>query len=102
MRTTTWKWCSRPRTTGTTRSCRRGNNALKLNTTVPETVEACAHNGNITLAGTVRYGYQRPVAEETVAGPTGVRNVRDEIVIAWGANPVDVKASCRRRLTGTR
>ena len=32
------------------------NNALELDITVPDTVEAVAHNGNITLAGTVQIG----------------------------------------------
>jgi hypothetical protein len=38
-----------------------------LNITVPDTVEATAHNGNITVTGTVSYGYQRIAAEATVA-----------------------------------
>src|SRR5690242_12429091 len=66
------------------------NNGLELNITVPDTVEAAAHNGNITLAGTVRYGYERTAAEATVAALTGVRNVKDDIEISWDADPVDV------------
>jgi osmotically-inducible protein OsmY len=66
------------------------NNALELNITVPDSVEATAHNGNVTLTGTVHYGYQRTAAEATVAALTGVRNVKDDIEIAWDANPVDV------------
>lgn len=66
------------------------NNALGLNLTVPDSVEAAAHNGNITLTGTVRYGYQRAAADATVATLTGVRNVRDDIEISWDADPVDV------------
>ena len=66
------------------------NNALGLNLTVPDTVEAAAHNGNITLTGTVLYGYQRAAAEATVATLTGVRNVKDDIEISWDADPVDV------------
>jgi osmotically-inducible protein OsmY len=66
------------------------NDALKLDITVPDTVEASAHNGNITLAGTVHYGYQRTAAESRVATLTGVRNVKDEIEISWDADPVDV------------
>jgi len=66
------------------------NNALGLNLTVPDSVEAAAHNGNITLTGTVRYGHQRAAAEATVATLTGVRNVRDDIEISWDADPVDV------------
>jgi osmotically-inducible protein OsmY len=66
------------------------NNALGLNLTVPDTVEAEARNGNITLTGTVRYGYQRAAAEATVAALTGVRSVKDGIEISWDADPVDV------------
>jgi osmotically-inducible protein OsmY len=66
------------------------NNALELNVTVPDTVEAAARNGNIALTGTVRYGYQRTAAEATVAALTGVRNVKDDVEISWDADPVDV------------
>ena len=66
------------------------NNALAVNLTVPDTVEAEAHDGNITLAGTVSYGNQRTAAEQTVATLTGVRNIKDNIEISWDADPVDV------------
>jgi osmotically-inducible protein OsmY len=66
------------------------NNALELDITVPDTVEASAHDGNITLTGTVRYGYERAAAEARVAALTGVRNVKDDIEISWDADPVDV------------
>jgi osmotically-inducible protein OsmY len=66
------------------------NNALNLTVTVPDTVEAMAHHGVITLTGTVQYGYQRTAAETTVAALTGVRNVKDDTDIAWDADPVDV------------
>ncbi|HUK70055.1 MAG TPA: BON domain-containing protein, partial [Streptosporangiaceae bacterium] len=44
------------------------NNALELNITVPDGVEATAKNGNLTLTGTVYYGTERAAAEQTVAG----------------------------------
>ena len=66
------------------------NNALDLNITVPDTVQATAQNGVITVTGTVQYGYQRTAAETSVAALTGVRKVRDETEIAWDADPVDV------------
>lgn len=66
------------------------NNALTLNVTVPDGVEASAHNGNITLTGTVNYGTDRIAAESTVAGLTGVRNVRDDIYISNDADSIDV------------
>ncbi len=66
------------------------NNALALNVTVPDGVEATARNGNITLTGTVDYGTDRAAAEMTVAALTGVRNVKDNIEISNDADPVDV------------
>ena len=57
------------------------NNALALNTTVPDGVEATASEGNVWLTGSVRYGSQRKAAEMTVASLTGVRNVTDDIEI---------------------
>ena len=66
------------------------NNALALNITVPDGVDATARNGNLRLAGTVSYGSQRAAAELAVAGLTGVRNIKDEIEIVWDADPVDV------------
>ena len=66
------------------------NNALALNITVPDGVEATARNGNLRLTGTVNYGFQRAAAELAVAGLTGVRNIKDDIEIVWDADPVDV------------
>jgi osmotically-inducible protein OsmY len=66
------------------------NNALALNVTVPDGVEATARDGNLTLTGLVEFGRQREAAELAVAGLTGVRNVKDEIEITYDADPVDV------------
>jgi osmotically-inducible protein OsmY len=66
------------------------NNALMLNVTAPDGVEATAQDGNLTLTGTVEYGAERAAAELAVAGLTGVRNVRDEIEISYDADSVDV------------
>jgi len=66
------------------------NNALTLNIAVPDGVEATAKNGNLTLAGTVSHGTGRTAAERAVTYLTGVRNVRDDIDISAGADPVDV------------
>lgn len=74
------------------------NDALALNVTVPDTVEATARNGNITLTGTVNYGSQRDAAEATVAWLAGVRNVKDEIEISSDADPVDVVAAVQDAL----
>jgi osmotically-inducible protein OsmY len=66
------------------------NNALALNVTVPDGVEATVSDGNVTLTGTVGYGIERAAAEQAVAGLTGVRNVRDDIDISYDADPVDI------------
>ena len=66
------------------------NNALALNVTVPDGVEASANDGNVTLTGTVEHGPQRAAAEQAVAGLTGVRNIRDYIDIEQDADPTDV------------
>ena len=66
------------------------NNALTLNVTVPDGIEATARDGNLTLTGTVEYGAQRAAAELAVTALTGVRNVRDDIAIAQDADQLDV------------
>ena len=66
------------------------NNALTVNITVPDGVEATASNGNVTLTGTVSYGSERTAAEQAVAYLTGVRNIKDGIEISTDADPVDV------------
>jgi osmotically-inducible protein OsmY len=74
------------------------NNALTLNVTVPDGVEATAQDGNLTLTGTVKYGRQRQAAELAVAGLAGVRNVRDDIDLSYDADPVDVTLLVRSAL----
>ena len=74
------------------------NNALAGNVTVPDTVEAIAEDGNITLTGTVAYGTERAAAEAAVAGLTGVRNVFDEIEVSYVINPVDVDLHVQQAL----
>jgi osmotically-inducible protein OsmY len=74
------------------------NNALAMNITVPDGVEATACDGNVELTGTVRYGPQRAAAELAVAGLTGVRNVRDDIEIGYDANPAGAAAGVQDAL----
>jgi osmotically-inducible protein OsmY len=66
------------------------NNALAAGVTVPDSVEAIAEDGNVTLAGTVSYGTERAAAAEAVAGLAGVRSVWNEIEISYDLDPVDV------------
>jgi osmotically-inducible protein OsmY len=65
------------------------NNALAANLTVPDSVEATAEDGNVTLAGTVSYGTEGAAAEAVAVLP-GVRNVWNEIEISYDLDPVDV------------
>ena len=66
------------------------NNALAWDVTVPAGVEATARDGNLTLTGTVDFGSQRGAAETAISGLIGVRNVKDEIVINYDADPGDI------------
>jgi osmotically-inducible protein OsmY len=66
------------------------NNALTWDVSVPAGVEATSRDGNLTLTGTVNFGTQRTAAELAVTGLTGVRNVKDEIVIDFDVDPADV------------
>ena len=66
------------------------NNALTLNVTVPDGIEATARDGNLTLTGTAKFGAQRAAAELAVGVLTGVRNIRNDVEIAYDADPVDV------------
>ena len=66
------------------------NNALAQNVTVPDGVEATAKDGNLTLTGSVNYGPQRAAAEQAVAGLSGVRGIRNEIIVWDDADPADV------------
>jgi osmotically-inducible protein OsmY len=67
------------------------NNALALNVTVPDGVEATALDGDLTLTGTVSYGTERAAAETAVSGLIGLRNVRNEIEISYDVeDPVGV------------
>jgi osmotically-inducible protein OsmY len=74
------------------------DNALTQNVTVPGSVEATAEDGNITLTGTVSYGTERAAAEAAVAGLIGVRNVENDIDIAYAADPVDIDLHIREAL----
>ena len=74
------------------------NNALAQNVTVPDSVEAPAEAGNIALTGTASYGTERAAAGAAVAGLIGVRNVSNDIDIAYAADPVDIDLHIREAL----
>ena len=66
------------------------SNALAQNVTVPDSVEAIAEDGNVTLTGTVSSSVERATTAAAAAGLTGVRNVTDDIGISCDVDPVDV------------
>jgi osmotically-inducible protein OsmY len=74
------------------------NNALAVNVTVPDGVEATARDGNLTLTGTVSFGPQRAAAESAVAGLTGVRNVTNEVEVWDDADPIAVTVRVQEAL----
>ncbi|HKA97636.1 MAG TPA: BON domain-containing protein [Streptosporangiaceae bacterium] len=74
------------------------NNALTDNITVPDSVEAIAEDGNITLNGTVSYATERAAAEAVVTGLAGVRNVSNAIDISYALDPVDVDLHVQQAL----
>jgi osmotically-inducible protein OsmY len=74
------------------------NNALALNITVPDGVEASASDGNIWLMGSVSYGYQRDAAEAAVSGLTGVRNISDDIEVRSFEETADATRRVQRAL----
>jgi osmotically-inducible protein OsmY len=74
------------------------NNALTLNVTVPDGVEATAADGNLTLTGSVRHGPERTAAEQAVMYLTGVRNVRGDIEISVDADLAGVTGNVQDAL----
>jgi len=56
------------------------------------------HNHLEVVLPPVRYGYQRTAAEARVAALTGVRNVKDDLMISWDADPVDVTTAVQDAL----
>jgi len=74
------------------------NDALAANVTVPEGIEATARNGDLTLTGTVNYGSQRAAVEKAVRELTGVRNVKDDIEVAFAVDPADVSELVKQAL----
>ena len=72
---------------------------LAADVTVPDSVEAIAEDGNVTLTGTVSYGTERAAAAEAaVAGLADVRNVWNDIEISYDIDPVDVDVHVQQAL----
>jgi osmotically-inducible protein OsmY len=60
------------------------NAALAMDLLVPDTIQAMAEAGKVTLTGTVNYAAQRDAAEDDVASLIGVRSIVDYITISNG------------------
>jgi osmotically-inducible protein OsmY len=65
--------------------------ALRLRSTVPDTVQAAVHNGHVSLTGHVQWLFQKWDAEEAIRHVTGVRNVVNHVTVAPGAAASDVR-----------
>jgi osmotically-inducible protein OsmY len=65
--------------------------ALELRSMIPETVQAVARSGQVTLTGHVEWLYQKESAEKAVRHIRGVRGVVNHITVAPGAMVRDVR-----------
>ena len=66
------------------------NNALAQTASVPNNVEASSTDGTIWLTGMVRYGFERDVAEQAIAGLIGVRGIINDIEVYSDVETEDV------------
>ncbi len=62
----------------------RSNNELAASPDVPESVEASASEGNVSLNGTVNSPAQPAAAENAVTGCAGVLSISNEIQVLSG------------------
>jgi osmotically-inducible protein OsmY len=65
--------------------------ALRLHSTIPQSVQAAVHNGSVTLTGKVDWLLQKRDAEETVRHIRGVRSVLNHITLGPRAVERDVR-----------
>jgi osmotically-inducible protein OsmY len=65
--------------------------ALRLRSTVPDSVQAAVHHGHVSLTGHVSWLYQKWDAEEAIRHVSGVRNVANHITVAPGAAVSDIR-----------
>lgn len=64
---------------------------LKIHSSIPQTVQAAVHHGQVTLTGTVSWLYQKTLAEKTVTHIDGVRQVINHIRVLPTAGQRDVR-----------
>jgi osmotically-inducible protein OsmY len=61
------------------------NEALAGTRAVPDTVQATAHEGYVSLTGTVSHSSQRSAAEDAAAGVGGILGITNQIEVQSGA-----------------
>jgi osmotically-inducible protein OsmY len=75
-------------------------NRLENNFLVPRgRIQVSAHDGVVTLTGTVDWHFQREAAHESTELAKGVRDIRNLIAIdRWHATPGEIEASIQKAL----
>jgi osmotically-inducible protein OsmY len=72
--------------------------ALRLRTTLPESVQVVVHNGHITLTGSVGTLFQQAIAEEAVRHIRGVKGVVNRIQVWPRTSLTDLRREIVRTL----
>lgn len=65
--------------------------ALRIHSSIPETVQAAVHHGHVTLTGAAEWLYQKLLAEKATAHIRGVRHVVNLITVLPKAGERDVQ-----------
>jgi osmotically-inducible protein OsmY len=65
--------------------------ALRIHSSIPETVQAAVHHGHVTLTGTAAWLYQKRLAEKAAVHIRGVRHVVNLITLLPKAGERDVQ-----------
>ena len=72
--------------------------ALKWHVWVPDHIKATVENGWVTLAGSVKWGYERTSAEDAVSFLSGVKGVSNNISLKPSVQPTAVKEAIVKAL----
>jgi osmotically-inducible protein OsmY len=72
--------------------------ALRLNSSVPDTVKLTVHDGWLTLTGQVAYWYQKQAAENTVRHIQGVKGLANDLSVKMAPSTSDVKTRIEQAL----
>jgi len=73
-------------------------NCLKWHVWVPSNIQATAENGWVTLTGSVKWGYERTAAEDSVSFLSGVKGVSNNITLKPSVQPIAVKDAIEKAL----